>query len=167
VDRFTNSKSRQLQKMTAIAEAVSSAEHQLVQDIGEDGMIQGHGDFHPKNVIIGQDNQDNRDTVYVAAIDFEGSLVMPAAFDVGCFLAQFRNQFFAHPAVLAAYPEELFLAAYLQESESGGENFFRQVELFRARANLSIASYFVKVGMGETEDLWRVLVEAEQALTLL
>jgi hypothetical protein len=41
------------------------------------------------------------------------------------------------------------------------------VELFRARTNLSIAAYLVKVGMGESEDLWRVLVEAERALTNL
>jgi len=39
------------------------------------------------------------------------------------------------------------------------------VELFRARTNLSIAAFFIRVGMGESEDLWRVLVEAEQSLS--
>jgi len=39
------------------------------------------------------------------------------------------------------------------------------VELFRARANLSIASFLIRVGMGDSEDLWRVLVEAEQSLS--
>ena len=45
-------------------------------------------DFHPKNIFLGQDNQENRDTLFIAAIDFESSLVLPRAFDVGCFLAQ-------------------------------------------------------------------------------
>jgi hypothetical protein len=39
------------------------------------------------------------------------------------------------------------------------------VELFFARSNLSIAAYLIKVGMGGSEDLWRVLLEAEQALS--
>ena len=42
--------------------------------------------------------------------------------------------------------------------------FGRQVELFRARTNLSIAAYLVKLGLGDSEDLWRVLVEAEKAV---
>ena len=44
-------------------------------------------------------------------------------------------------------------------------DFLRQVELFRARTNLSIAAYLIKVGLGESDNLWRVLLEAEQALT--
>jgi hypothetical protein len=32
---------------------------------------------------------------------------------------------------------------------------------------MCIAYYLIKVGMGESENLWRVLVEADQALTRL
>ena len=49
----------------------------------------------------------------------------------------------------------------------GSEEFRRQIELFRARTNLSIAAYLIKLGLGESEDLWRVLVEAEQAVSCL
>jgi hypothetical protein len=128
-------------------------------------LIQGHGDFHPKNVLLGQDRQDDPSTLFVAAIDFESSLALPPAFDVGSFLAQFRNQFFAHPRILADYPEELFLSAYLEERSAVEGDFHGQVELFFARSNLSIAAYLIKVGMGGSEDLWRVLLEAEQALS--
>jgi 3',5'-nucleoside bisphosphate phosphatase len=31
---------------------------------------------------------------------------------------------------------------------------------------LSIASYLIKVGMGDSQDLWRVLVEAERSVAL-
>jgi hypothetical protein len=44
-------------------------------------------------------------------------------------------------------------------------DFLRQTELFRARTNLSIAAYLIKVGLGESDNVWRVLVEAERALT--
>ncbi len=45
-----------------------------------------------------------------------------------------------------------------------GKDFLNQVKLFRARTDLSIASFLIKVGLGETENLWRVLVEAETAM---
>ena len=147
-------------------ELVQAEETRLVQE-DPSALVQGHGDFHPKNVFIGQDNQENRETLFIAAIDFESSLVLPRAFDVGCFLAQFRNQFFAHPAMLKEFPESLFLDAYLQEAGMGDGEFRRQVELFRARTNLSIAAYLIKLGLGGSEDLWRVLVEAEQAVSCL
>jgi len=128
--------------------------------------VQLHGDYHPKNIFIGQDRQEARSTLFVAAIDFESSLTAPPAFDVGCFLAQFRNQFFPYPEILSRLPDELFLQAY--EDEIGGvcAGFGRQVEIFRARANLSIAAYLIKVGMGDSADLWRVILEAEQSLSI-
>jgi len=128
--------------------------------------VQVHGDYHPKNIFIGQDSLEDRSTLFVAAIDFESSLTAPPAFDVGCFLAQFRNQLFSHPHILSRLPDEIFLQAY--EDEAGGlaPGFHRQVELFRARTNLSIAAYLIKVGMGESADLWRVLLEAEKSLSI-
>jgi len=128
-------------------------------------LIQGHGDFHPKNVLIGQDSQENRETLFVAAIDFESSYLLPPAFDVGSFLAQFRNQFFPHPEIIRDFPDEVFLDAYLDAAGGIGTDFQRQIELFRARTNMSIAAYLIKLGLGQSEDLWRVVVEAEQALS--
>lgn len=165
--RFCDTGHRHSQKALEIGERVLAEERALIAE-GSALLVQGHGDFHPKNVFIGQDNQENRATQFVAAIDFESSLLLPPAFDVGCFLAQIRNQLFRHPAILAAVPDELFLQSYADESHvTIGERFTAQIELFRARTNLSIAAYLIKVGMGESDDLWRVLVEAERALTKL
>ncbi len=57
------------------------------------------------------------------------------------------------------------MEAYLDEGPPVGDEFLWQVELFRARTNLSIAAFLIRVGMGESEDLWRVLVDAEQSLS--
>jgi hypothetical protein len=101
----------------------------------------------------------------VAAIDFGSSMMLPPAFDVGSFLAQLRNQLFSQRELLERLPETVFMDGYLDEGPPVGDEFLWQVELFRARTNLSIASFLIRVGMGESEDLWRVLVEAEQSLS--
>jgi hypothetical protein len=103
----------------------------------------------------------------VAAIDFGSSYSMPPAYDVGTFLAQFRNQFYGNHAVLSKVPEELFLSTYLQQISRPDSDFLLQVELFKARTALSICYHLIMVGMGDTENLWRVLVEAGRNLTHL
>jgi len=157
IDHRHTSRARQ------VAEAIIAAE--LDCSCTGEHLVQGHGDFHPKNIMIGQDSQDNRDTVFVAAIDFGSSLMLPPAFDVGTFLAQYRNQLFSHTELLDQLPETIFMDAYLDEGPPVGDDFLWQVELFRARTNLNIAAFFIRIGMGESEDLWRVLVEAEQSLS--
>ncbi|BDV42361.1 phosphotransferase [Geotalea uraniireducens] len=164
LQRFSEIDHKQTRKVKHLIEAVLNEEARIVCS-ATTVLVQGHGDFHPKNIFIGQDNQDDRATLFVAAIDFESSLMLPRSFDVGCFLAQFRNQFFAHPEILRNYPDELFIDAYLRRLEEAEGDFLTQVQLFRARTNLSIAAYLIKVGLGDSEDLWRVLVEAEQSLS--
>ncbi len=129
-------------------------------------LVQGHGDFHPKNIFIGQDS-DDPSSRFVAAIDFDSSYTMPPAFDVGTFLAQFRNQFYGRQQVLAKVTESVFLQKYLKEAEHLDGDFLCQVELFKARTSLSISYYLIKLKLGESENLWRVLVEAEHELALL
>ncbi len=129
-------------------------------------LIQGHGDFHPKNIFIGQDSDDPLSR-FVAAIDFGSSYTMPPAFDVGTFLAQFRNQFYGRREVLDKVSENIFLQKYLNEASPLDEDFLRQVEVFRARTSLSISYYLIKLKLGESENLWRVLVEAEHHLARL
>jgi hypothetical protein len=129
-------------------------------------MIQGHGDFHPKNIFIGQDS-DDPSSRFVAAIDFGSSYTMPPAFDVGTFLAQFRNQFYGMQEVHNKVSETIFLQKYLNETKQLDDGFLRQVEVFRARTSLSISYYLIKLKLGESENLWRVLVEAEHHLARL
>jgi hypothetical protein len=166
---------RYLERFTAINHAHSRRAEEILSAIQKEEvrryadnpeyLVQGHGDYHPKNILIGQDNQENRDTLFVAAIDFESSLRLPPAFDVGCFLAQFRNQFFQREDIIRDFPEALFISAYREACGGLEDDFPAQVELFRARANMSIAAYLIKLGLGDSSDLWRVLLEAEKALT--
>jgi hypothetical protein len=147
-----------------IEETIEKAEITLFKD-HPDQLVQGHGDFHPKNIYIGQDSAHRRETLYVAAIDFNSSYCLPTAFDVGTFLAQFHNQLLPYPEVLETLPEDIFLDAYLSAAATKNGGFLSQVELFRARTDLNIAAFLIRLGLGESENLWRLLVEAEEALT--
>ncbi|MDD2336156.1 MAG: phosphotransferase [Geobacteraceae bacterium] len=164
LERFTAINHPHARRAAEILSAIQKEEQRRYAD-NPDLLVQGHGDFHPKNILIGQDIQENRDTLFVAAIDFESSLRLPPAFDAGCFLAQFRNQFFHHEEIIRDFPEEVFINAYREASGIVEDDFPNQVELFRARANMSIAAYLIKLGLGDSTDLWRVLLEAEKALT--
>lgn len=161
--RFESIGHRHARRVHEIVEAVLSAERSRYLD-SEAGLIQGHGDYHPKNIYICQDGYDRRDRIYAAVIDFDGSRCLPPAFDVGTFLAQFRNQFFSYPTILEKVPDDIFLNAYLQKSNVAGRDFLREVELFRARTNLNIAAYLFRLGLGDSENLYRVIVEAERAM---
>ncbi len=116
-------------------------------------LIQNHGDYHPKNIIIGQDKMHDISTLFISVIDFSNSQVMPASFDVAYFLSQFRNQFFAYPAIRKRFKESFFLKTYLKERKGIERDFANEVTLFRIRANLSIASYLIKVGKGESREM--------------
>ncbi len=163
--RFEQARHPHTRRAREMKDAVARAEGDLY-GANPERLVQGHGDYHPKNIYIGQDNPDKRDTQYVAAIDFNNSCALPPAYDVGTFLAQFRNQFAEYPDVLHAIPEEVFLEEYLSGAKERGADFMDEVELFRARADLNIASFLIKVGLGQSEKLWRVLVEGERALAV-
>jgi 3',5'-nucleoside bisphosphate phosphatase len=153
-------------KAREIMEVVLDTEQRLYADHPEK-LMQGHGDFHPKNIFIGPDAPIGGDDFFVAAIDFDSSFSMPPAFDVGTFLAQFQNMFFHMQDVRSKVSPEHFLDAYLETRQGVEQDFAAQVELFKARTSLSIVYYLVKVGLGESENLWRVLVEADKSLTLI
>jgi len=154
-------------KVTEIIGAVQAAELELVHK--EKGvLIQGHGDYHPKNIIIGHDDPNDQSTIFVAAIDFERSQLMPRAFDVGWFLAQTHSMLSSNPKIRINLSDDDFLAAYIDAAGSAvPDDFYDQVELFRARANISIAAFFIKLKLGDGGALWRILVESERALAHL
>ncbi|MGZ6235928.1 MAG: phosphotransferase [Syntrophales bacterium] len=162
---FYSTRNRHTRKAQEIMDRVLEFETSRYGDHPEE-LIQGHGDFHPKNIFIGQDSEDPSSR-FVAAIDFGNSYAMPPAFDVGTFLAQFRNQFYDTPQVFNKASENIFLQRYLNEAKQLSGDFLRQVEVFRARTSLGIGYYLIKLSMGESENLWRVLVEAEHHLARL
>ena len=149
-----------------IMEVLWAAEQQVIRDQSK-SFVQGHGDYHPKNIMTGYLNPDRRRSVFVAGIDFSRSLCLPPAYDVGTFLAQFRNQFFDYPHILEEIPEYVFLDSYLSRVQDVSGNFYKDVELFKARTNLGIASYLILVGLGNSENLWRLLIETDNILTRL
>ena len=58
-------------------------------------------------------------------------------------------------------------AQYLDEVRDLEEDFLAQVDLYKARTCLSILYYLAKVHKGDSEDFWRILVEAEHSLAAL
>jgi 3',5'-nucleoside bisphosphate phosphatase len=128
---------------------------------GTDIFVQCHGDYHPKNIIIGQDRARDISTLFISVIDFDNSIFLPAAFDIGYFLSQFRYQFHSATEVLKEYSEDYFIRSYEDASDTLPKDFDKQVEIFKLRANLSIVSYLVKMGKGEGEDMAWVLKESE------
>lgn len=165
LDRFREVNHPHTNKAEAIKNAVLNEEMAIVKN-NPACLSQGHGDYHPKNILIGQDVTTDKSTLYISAIDFEASHYSPHALDVGCFLAQFRNMFAGNDKILRTYPESVFVNAYTRGFGKTSSNFPKQVELFRARTHLSIAAYLIKLGLDKTENFWRLLVEAERALSL-
>lgn len=163
VSRFEEIGHRHTQRARETMEAVWQAERALLADRIHE-FVQGHGDFHPRNIYVCRDDPARPETMYIAAIDFDSSYCLPPAYDVATFLVQFRNQFLDFPEILEHPAEDIFLKAYMSVAETISADFLRQVELFRARMSLSIASFLIKMGLGESENLWRLLVEAERAL---
>ncbi len=122
-----------------------------------------HGDYHPGNIIIGQDRARDIGTLYVSVIDFDNAMYMPPEFDIGYFISQFLSQYSAAAHVTKNYPVEDFVKAYRKLAGDKGEVSGRLIDLFRLRANLSIASFFIKVGKGEGPDM-EFLIKASQEL---
>lgn len=152
---------RLLDRVREIKDQVLQREMELIRSRPEI-LVQGHGDFHPKNIFLGREEPAGEE--YVTAIDFGSSYQLPRAFDVGTFLAQYVNMFFHEPEVQRHAPADVFLRAYLTHADDLEEDFLAQVNLYQARTCLSILYYLAKVQMGRSEEFWRVLVEAEQSL---
>jgi hypothetical protein len=116
-----------------------------------------HGDYHPKNIIIGQDISHDTATRFISVIDFGSAIVHLPAFDVGYFLAQFENQFFGEDKILRDFAGRDFIDAYIDELPAGKRPRARRelppmADFYKARANLSIAAFLIKVGKGESPE---------------
>ncbi|MDD5132538.1 MAG: phosphotransferase, partial [bacterium] len=112
-----------------------------------------HGDYHPRNIIIGQDRARDIGTLYVSVIDFDNAIFMPPEFDLGYFISQFLHQFHGVGQVFSKYRYEDFLTAYLKFAKGKIKVQEQLINLFRLRANLSIASFLIKVGKGESPEM--------------
>jgi hypothetical protein len=154
-------RNRYLERGREIKDQVLEREIELIRARPEI-LVQGHGDFHPRNIFINRDEAEGDE--YVTAIDFGSSYQLPRAFDVGTFLAQYVSMFFRAPDVPRHASADIFLRTYLDRSRDLEEDFPAQVSLFKARTCLSILYYLAKVQMGDSEEFWQILVEAERSL---
>ncbi len=152
---------RHLGRVRQVRDHVWQRELALLQS-RRDILVQGHGDYHPKNIFISRN--DSSDAEHIAVIDFGSSYQLPRAFDVGAFMAQYINMFFDYHDVQRHAPAEIFLETYLAHAEDLEDDFMPHVALYKARTCLSILYYLTKVGMAESENFWRILVEAEKSL---
>ncbi|MBN1823240.1 MAG: phosphotransferase [Endomicrobiales bacterium] len=125
------------------------------------GFVLVHGDFHPKNIIIGQELAHDPATVYASVIDFSSSLSFLPEFDVGYFISQFASQFRDSGGILRQYGEKTFLDAYAEAAGAvRGGPAPERIEFFRVRANLSIAAYLIKMGMGTSEKTLKTIKDS-------
>jgi aminoglycoside phosphotransferase (APT) family kinase protein len=137
LDKFTDIGHRQTRRAREILVGVLEAESRLYAG-QEHKLVQGHGDFHLKNILIGQSNPDDRNSTFVAVIDFDSSYCLPPAFDVGTFLSQYRNQLFDNEEVRRKAPEKIFLDTYLAYTGWNNRGFLSEVELFKALVNVAM-----------------------------
>ena len=152
LNSFVNTKSPYLKKIEPVINLVKEKEEEFFLK-HKDLFILNHGDYHPKNIIIGQDRQQDITTLFISVIDFGSGLMFPRSFDVGYFLSQFQSQFYAYPEILEYYSQADFIDTYTKESTDIPVDFMDQVNLFKIRANLSIASYLIKVAKGESLEM--------------
>ena len=143
-----------------ICDYVLQAELQLIRAHPQ-WLVQNHGDFHLKNIFYHNDSENGP---CVIVIDFDSSYLLPQAFDVGTFLAQYDNMFYKHRQIYVKASPHLFLETYENEVHYLPNEFRQHVRLFQTRTYLSILYYLAKVGLGESENFWTILLDAEKAL---
>ncbi len=161
---FEESSSPWLNQARELIDAVRVFEEDLLANSRHEFVLV-HGDYHPKNIIIGQELMHDTGTLYVSVVDFGSVLEFHPAFDVGYFISQFQNQFRDYPAVIESYPVEDFVRAWLDASgRHDSPGFRRALALFRIRANLSIASYLIHLGMGEGRNMEEIMNRSMELL---
>jgi hypothetical protein len=129
-------------------------------------LCQNHGDYHPKNIIVGHDLLHDPSTRYVSVIDFAGSLVHHPALDIGYFLEQLRYQLRNSSQALVGVNEELLLQVYGEElaglGQSPAADLQTELPWFELRAILSISSFLIKVGKGTSADMETLMSRARE-----
>jgi hypothetical protein len=124
-------------------------------------LLQVHGDFQPDNIILGQDMPCDPATEFVAAIDFDRSMLCDPARDVGYFIAQSLFQFRAVEGAAATF-SAAELGAYWARAAGmrSSAACAWKVRFFMIRAQCSIMAFLVMVGMGASKEFVEIADEA-------
>ena len=156
LDSFAKTGNPYLRQIKPVINFVKNKEEDIYSN-RRDSFILNHGDYHPKNIIIGQDRQHDITTLFISVIDFGNAILFPRSFDAGYFLSQFESQFYAYPEILKYCRESDFIDTYMKEADNIPSGFVEDIKLFKLRANLSIASYLIKVGKGQSPEMKAVI----------
>ena len=68
--------------------------------------------------------------------------------------------------MLGRHSPELFVETYLSGLGNSPAGFADEVRFFEARANMSIASFLIKVGKGESQDMEGLMERTREILAL-
>lgn len=130
---FKSTGSPFLEEARMLLDAVAAYEEGLWEDASQE-LVLVHGDYHPRNVIIGQDLMQDISTLFISVVDFGSAMLFHPAFDVGSFFSQFRHQFRNYPRLLERGAPEKFINAYVEEyGEVDRLSFLEAVRLFEIR----------------------------------
>jgi 3',5'-nucleoside bisphosphate phosphatase len=148
--------------------ALSDHQRQILTISNAPALCQVHGDFHPKNLILGHDQVHDPTTRYVCAIDFANSQLHHPALDLAYLLAQLRYQLREYPLV---FDEHQLLTIYQAERRHLAlppvTDLPHQLPWFELRAILSIAAYLIKVGKALSQDMSTLMTQAKSLATRL
>lgn len=151
--------------------AALSAHQERLLSGAAGALCQTHGDYHPKNIIVGFDLLHDPTTRYVSVIDFAGSQVHHPAFDLGYLFAQLRYQLrhldSIREAVDASALTGIYREALAELGQAPAPDLDAELPWFELRALVSMAAFLIKVGKGVSDDmeglmgrartLWRAL----------
>lgn len=159
--RFQQTGSPYVDQATRLVHRILSSLAKIEQQYA-DSLVLCHGDYHPKNVIVGQDKMQDVSTTYVSVIDFERTKLAVPAYDVGAFLAQYRHQLSKQSQLHHSWAQDFFYRPYCDYQPNLAEDFQQQVWFFQLRANLSIAAFLIKLGLGESQDMAELMERCGQ-----
>lgn len=158
--KFESTHSPYLHQAMELIGFVESHEQQLVSSRAAE-CVQLHGDYQPHNILIGQDRSLDPATRFISVVDFGSSLELLPAFDIGWFLSHYRHQLRQHLRLLERFSDDTFVKVYADELSSPPQPSLRtDVTFFTLRGFLSIASYLIQVGKGESDEMRGVMGQA-------
>ncbi|MDR1941285.1 MAG: phosphotransferase [Endomicrobium sp.] len=161
--RFEENKTKHSALISYLIENIAKKENEIYFKRPQD-FIFLHGDYHPGNIIIGQDDSKDPDSSFVSVIDFNNSINFVKEFDAGYFLAQYQSQFSDEKELLDSLTQDLFLKTYF-DAQSVSQKELNDAMFFKLRAYLSIASFFHSMGMGESQKMDFIAADIEKTLS--
>ncbi len=158
--KFESTRSPYLSSAKELIQRVETFEFDILPRRAHE-CVQLHGDYQPRNILVGQDRSLDPGSRFISVVDFGSSLELLPAFDVGWFLSHFRHQLRDHPNLYERFSDDSFVNTYVESLGVPAPPSLRaDVTFFTVRGFLSIASYLIQVGKGESDEMRDVMRQA-------